>query len=100
MSNAKVRANWSGILATIIGVAALLPLLVHSTVKCSTHSLSYNWLILAIASQIFWFVYGFSNQMSPIILAACLFFSAYVYLVFLKLYHNKYGVEPNDDDSG
>jgi len=78
-----------GLLATFLGALRFFPIL-HKVYKTrKTTNFPYAALFLALSSNILWVIYGTLDDTYANIVAGSLFFSAYAFILFIKLTSKK-----------
>jgi len=83
-SNPTIKVGWSGDLATLLGMIAFLPflclILINRTVKDS-----YIWIMIKLISYFLWLVYGFVNELLPVLIFGLYYFIAFIIVLILKI---------------
>ena len=74
-----------GFMGAILGVISFYILVYHNYKLQNTTSISSYWLGLSVLIQIFWLIYGVTNNIRPTILSAPLVIIGLLYLIYLKL---------------
>lgn len=79
-----------GALATFISAISLLPAIFNTTIKKTTHSINFLYLLFGFIGQIFWLIYGIANKSYSIISLAIYLSIVYTIMAFSKWYYEKY----------
>jgi uncharacterized protein with PQ loop repeat len=88
-----MKLVWIGFLAVALSSISLVPALLDATVKKSTHSINYLYIILAIAGRVLWLYYGIASKDVPLTLI-----SIYMILVFVIIVVSKWHYERTGQD--
>lgn len=87
----KLKDEWAGFAAVVLGVIAFGPLIWNTFSYKSTHSLHYGWLILRLITSILWVWYGVANGLVPNVISAAIAIAVFVLLIGAKCYWESNG---------
>lgn len=90
--NRRLKDEWVGFTAVILGVIAFGPLIWNTFNYQSTHSLHYGWLILRLITSILWVWYGVANNLPPNVISAAIAIVVFVLLIGAKWYWEENGL--------
>jgi uncharacterized protein with PQ loop repeat len=63
-----MKNMWLGFIAAFFSAVSMVPTIYNTTIKKSTHSISYLYLVLTAIAQIIWIFYGVMNMDIPLII--------------------------------
>lgn len=86
-----MKYKWIGYTATIISALSLLPMIHKTTIKKSTHSISYLFTFLSILAQILLIYYTTMNRDFPMLFLAVYLLIINVIITISKWYYEKTG---------
>ena len=86
-----MKRAWIGFTATLISALSLLPTIYSSTIKKSTVSINYLYVLLGFIAQILWLTYGIINKDLPLMLLACYLLIIYIIIATSKFYFERTG---------
>lgn len=77
---------WFGYLATFLTALSLIPTVYTSTLKKSTNSISYAYILLGFLAQFCWLIYGIYNKNYPVLSLAIYLMVVYI-IIFVAKWH-------------
>lgn len=86
-----------GFLATITSALALLPTIYNVTMRRTTHSIHYFYIIISFIAQIFWLIYGIIINSWPIIALVIYMMVAFTTMLIAKFYLESTGQDMHSE---
>jgi uncharacterized protein with PQ loop repeat len=83
----KIKIEWTGLIAAIFSITALVPLIHVITIKKKTKSVLTSYLVIKILGFIFLMIYSMVNKLTPTIIISVVSFIIYLYLLGIKWYY-------------
>ena len=74
-----------GLLASFLGLLRFIPMVYQIYKTKRTNNFTPTMILLALTSTIFWLVFGFYENILPVIISSVIALFVYLYIVFMKL---------------
>tara|TARA_Y100000816_G_scaffold198443_1_gene145337 strand:+ start:2692 stop:2988 length:297 start_codon:yes stop_codon:yes gene_type:complete len=74
-----------GLLASFIGLLRFIPLIYHIYNTKKTNNFTPTVLLLALMSSLFWLIFGFYENSTPVLISSIIALFVYSYILSVKI---------------